>query len=143
MTTVRVGVPDETSAVVALYEAVGWTAYTADPAALARALEASTWVATAWHEERLVGLVRVLSDEVAIAWIQDVLVHPDHQRQGIGRALVEAALERFAGVRAVALLTDDRPEQHAFYRALGLANTRDLVRTPLNAWVRFRGIDLA
>src|SRR5262245_30752112 len=94
-----------------LYESVGWAAYTRDPQALARAVAHSTWVARAWDGSRLIGLARALSDEVAIAYLQDVLVHPEYQRHGVGRALVVACAERFAHVRMHVLMTDDEPRQ--------------------------------
>ena len=125
-------------ALIALYDSVGWSTYTRDPDALQRAVRNSTWVATAWEGEALIGLARVVSDEVAIAWLQDVLVHPDHHRTGVGRALVQAALRRFEGVRSFSLMTDDEPKQHAFYRSLGLEEIRAAHGGVLHCFVRFR-----
>lgn len=123
-------------ALTALYAAVGWSAYTADPAALARAVAASTFVVTLWEGDALVGLARCLSDDVAICYVQDILVHPDYQRQGLGRRLLERCLERFAHVRMTVLLTDDSPQQLNFYAALGFQNTTALPFA-LNTFVRF------
>jgi predicted N-acetyltransferase YhbS len=50
-----------------------------------------------------------------------VLVLPDEQRDGVGRALVQAVLDRYRTVRQKVLLTDDEPDQRAFYEALGYA----------------------
>ncbi len=41
--------------------------------------------------------------------VQDVLVRPDAQRSGVGRALVLRAFEPYASVRQKVLLTDDEP----------------------------------
>ena len=131
-----------TEELVALYDAVGWTTYTVDAAALTRAVCASTQVFTARRDGRLVGLARVLSDEVSIAYLQDILVHPDAQRMGVGRALMEACLARFSDVRAFVLMTDDRPQQLTFYASLGLSNTRTLTQVQLNTFVRFKGMTL-
>ena len=65
------------------------------------------------------------------------------RRLGLGRALVSDCLTRFAEVRQVVLLTDDRPEQLAFYRSLGFSNTRELETTRLNAFVRILGAELS
>ena len=66
---------------VALYDAVGWGVYTRDPDNLERAVRQSLWVSTARDARgQLVGLVRVVGDDATIAWVQDLLVHPDHQR---------------------------------------------------------------
>ena len=70
----------KTSKLAALYEAVGWSAYTQDEASLTRAGAQSLAVVTAWEgEERLVGLARAVGDGESILFIQDVLVHPEYQ----------------------------------------------------------------
>ena len=135
-----VAVGDELSAeeLVALYDAVGWTAYTRDPDGLVRAVANSTIVVTARDPSgALVGLARGLSDDVSILYLQDVLVHPDHQRMGIGRRLVTTCLERYAHVRQKVLLTDDDPAQRRFYDHLGFVRTTEFDAAPLNAYVRF------
>jgi ribosomal protein S18 acetylase RimI-like enzyme len=48
----------------------------------------------AWDERRLVGSVRVLTDGYFFATIPEILVDPAYQRRGIGRRLMELALER-------------------------------------------------
>lgn len=122
---------------VALYEAVGWTTYTRDPAVLQAAVQGSTHVVTARYGEELLGLARVVSDGASIAYLQDVLVRPELQREGVGRALVQAALEPFAHCRQKVLLTDDEPRQRAFYEALGWEEIRDHGDGTLRAFVQF------
>ena len=48
----------------------------------------------AWDAQRLVGSVRVLTDGYFFATIPEILVDPAYRRQGIGRRLMELALER-------------------------------------------------
>ncbi|XJS10480.1 GNAT family N-acetyltransferase [Aerococcaceae bacterium WGS1372] len=72
-----------------LYQSVGWTSYTQDLTILAKTLEGSRHYIIARTEGRLVGLVRSVGDGVFIAYIQDLLVHPDYHRQGIGTQLME------------------------------------------------------
>lgn len=124
-----------------LYTSVGWTAYTRDPAALQKAINNSTFVATARAHGELVGLARVLSDDVAIAYLQDILVRPDFQHRGVGTALLERCLRRFGHVRQKVLLTDDQGSQHAFYRSLGFADVGDLDEVELHAFVRISGLN--
>ncbi|MCP2014130.1 GNAT superfamily N-acetyltransferase [Deinococcus sp. HSC-46F16] len=122
---------------LSLYASVGWTSYTRDPEALACALRQSGFVWAAWDGAGdLIGLVRGVTDDVSILYVQDLLVRPEWQRRGVGRALMKAVLERYAHVMQMVLLTDDRPEQFAFYQSLGFHNTRDLVTTPTNAFYR-------
>lgn len=130
----------EIDEVLALYDAVGWTAYTNDDVTLRAALAGSSLVVAARRGAQLVGLARVISDGATICYVQDLLVHPDAQRSGVGRALMLAVLERYAGLRQKVLLTDDEPGQRAFYEALGFHESRDLGAAgagSLRAFIRF------
>ncbi len=108
-----------------LYGSVGWSAYTRDPEKLERALAGSALVATARDADgRLVGLVRTVGDGVSICYVQDLLVRPDRQRGGIGRALLEHVRARQAEGALLVLTTDaggteDGDRSHPFYRSLG------------------------
>lgn len=112
--------------VVDLYDAVGWSAYTADRESLLRGVAGSHLVLTARDDGgRLVGLARTLSDGATACYLQDLLVRPDGQRRGVGRALVVEVLRRYRDVRFVGLTTDaadvaDGGASQAFYRAVGL-----------------------
>jgi GNAT superfamily N-acetyltransferase len=120
-----------------LYGAVGWGAYTQDPATLERALAGSSAVVTARRGGELVGLARVVSDGAVIAYLQDVLVRPTAQREGIGRLLVDAAFAPFSEVRQQVLLTDAEPGQRAFYESLGFVEAHDH-EADLRSFVRLR-----
>lgn len=109
-----------------LYEAVGWSAYTRDPATLERALAGSDHVVTARRGGRLVGLARVITDGASIAYLQDILVDPECRRTGVGRRLFEAAFAPVAHVRQKVLVTDAEPGQRAFYEAVGFTEVHDL-----------------
>jgi len=122
---------------VALYEAVGWSAYTNAPRVLHAAIAGSSYVVAARRGQRLIGLARAISDDATICYLQDVLVLPEEQRNGVGRALVEAVLDRYRTVRQKVLLTDDEPGQRAFYEALGYAEVRAYGNGTLRAFVRF------
>lgn len=130
-------IPADLGEVVTLYRSVGWTVYADAPQVLGAALSGSSRVVVARRGGVLVGLVRVISDGATICFLQDVLVHPEAQRAGIGRRLVEAALQPYTSVRQKVLLTDDEPGQRAFYESLGYSETRDFGAGTLRAFVRF------
>ncbi|MBX3311216.1 MAG: GNAT family N-acetyltransferase [Cryobacterium sp.] len=122
-----------------LYNSVGWSAYTKEPSRLWRALENSTCVVVARDTVGdLVGLARAISDDATICYVQDLLVHPDFQRRGVGRGLLQKLLARFDDLRQVVLITDDDPEQRKFYEALGLIEGADFTPTPLRMFARIR-----
>ena len=112
--------------VLALYQAVGWTAYTEDADKLERGFARSLLTLAAVEGDELLGLVRVVGDGETVVWIQDILVKPPRQRQGIGKSLLRAVLDRYQGVRQVMLMTDDSPATLAFYRSMGFAPMAEL-----------------
>lgn len=127
---------------VSLYDAVGWGAYTQDPEGLQRGIANSTFVVSARHDGHLVGLARVLSDDMSIVYVQDVLVSPQHQRKGIGKELLQRCLDQFSHVRQRMLLTDDEPHQHRLYKSLGFHDVSKLEGAALHAFVDIAGADL-
>ncbi len=114
------------SEVLPLYASVGWNAYTDNPEALREGFAHSLLVLAAYEDGELCGLVRAVGDGHTVVLIQDLLVHPAHQRRGIGKALMQAVLERYAHVRQMELATDDTPGNLAFYRALGFRDMREM-----------------
>ena len=124
---------------LALYDAVGWSAYTDEPERLRAAIAGSSFVVTARRGIRLVGLARAISDGAMDCYLQDVLVAPDQQRSGIGRALVSAVMDHYSGAWRKVLLTGDEPRQHAFYESLGWTEIRDVDGGTIRAFVRFDG----
>ena len=65
------------------------------------------------------------------AWIEDVVVHQDYRRQGIGRNLLEylVAWAKARGATRVQLVADRENESaDFFYQALGWQSTQLLVR---------------
>ena len=105
--------------ILPLYESVGWTAYTDRPDVLRKGFENSLLCLAAYESDRMIGLVRAVGDGQTVVLIQDILVHPAYQRQGVGTRLMDAMLKRFSNVRQVQLLTDDTPKTVSFYESLG------------------------
>ena len=112
--------------ILRLYGAVGWMAYTDNAAALREGFGHSLLTLAAYEGDELLGLVRAVGDGATVVFIQDILVLPDRQRQGIGTALMKAVLERYPDVRQIELTADDTPEAAAFYRSLGFSEMSEL-----------------
>ena len=112
--------------ILQLYTQVGWTAYTEDMPALERGYKNSLLVLAAYENEELLGIVRVVGDGATIILVQDILVYPQKQRQGIGTSLLKAVLERYADVRQIQLVTDNTPKTVAFYQSLGFVELEKL-----------------
>jgi GNAT superfamily N-acetyltransferase/predicted enzyme related to lactoylglutathione lyase len=78
----------------ALVRAVGWAGNT-NLGAAAAALRNTLFAVVAVEGERAVGMARVVGDGAAAFYVQDVMVLPDRQRQGIGTALMGAVMGYF------------------------------------------------
>ena len=104
---------------LALYSSVGWTNYTNNPTMLEEAVRASLWNLAVYDKEELVAYIRLVGDGHSVLLVQDLLVRPDHQRQGIGKKLLEEALATFPHVYQRLLVTERSEKNLAFYQSLG------------------------
>jgi len=105
--------------VLHLYQAVGWTNYTNQPQMLAQALSHSLATYLARDGEKIVGLVRLVGDGFSSVFVQDLIVLPSYQRQGIGRSLLKEALEDYKDAYQVQLVTEQTEKNLGFYRFMG------------------------
>ncbi|MFS9298515.1 GNAT family N-acetyltransferase [Streptococcus oralis] len=105
--------------VLHLYQAVGWTNYTHQPQMLEKSLSHSLAIYLALDGEAIVGLVRLVGDGFSSVFVQDLIVLPSHQRQGIGSALMKEALGDFKEVYQIQLATEQTEKNLGFYRFLG------------------------
>ncbi len=87
-------VPDP-KAIAELYDAAKLRRPTSDPARLKRMFQGSNVVLTIWEERekrfgnRLVALLRGWTDYNYDGYVCDLAVHPDFQKHGLGRDLLE------------------------------------------------------
>ena len=102
-----------------LYDSVEWYAYTQNPQNLYVAVQNSLSVFQAWEKDKLVGQIRAVGDGISILYIQDILISPDYQNQGIGTALIKRMLGAYPNVRQRVLLTEEAPDVRHFYEKCG------------------------
>ena len=113
--------------ILPLYEAVGWTNYTTKPEMLKAAFENSLHVLAAFTEEGiLVGVLRAVGDGASILFIQDILVTPEYQHQGIGTKLLQQTLEKYKNVYQIQLATDNSMKTISFYESNGFTSLTSL-----------------
>ena len=105
--------------VLHLYQAVGWTNYTNQPQMLEQALSHSLVIYLALDGNAVVGLIRLVGDGFSSVFVQDLIVLPTYQRQGIGSALMKQALGDFKGAYQVQLVTEQTEKNVGFYRSIG------------------------
>ena len=105
--------------VLHLYQAVGWTNYTNQPQMLEQALPHSLAVYLAFDGEKIVGLIRLVGDGFSSVLVQDLIVLPIYQRQGIGSLLMKEALKDYKDAYQVQLVTEETEKNVRFYRSMG------------------------
>ena len=108
-----------------LYNDVGWSAYTGDRPRLKKAIKNSLKVLTAWDDDKLVGLIRVVGDDQTIIYIQDILVLQDYQGRGIGSHLLNRVLADYQAIRQVILMTEQTEKTIRFYEKCGMVKISD------------------
>ncbi|MDA8232456.1 MAG: GNAT family N-acetyltransferase [Magnetospirillum sp.] len=72
---------------------------------------------TAWHEERLVGIARSLTDFTYVAYLADLAVDAEYQRKGIGTRLVQETKRRLGRECMIVLLS--APKANDYYAKIG------------------------
>ena len=102
-----------------LYQAVGWTNYTNQPQMLEQALSHSLATYLARDGEEIVGLVRLVGDGFSSVFVQDLIVLPSYQRQGIGSNLMKEALADYKDAYQIQLATEQTEKTLGLYRSLG------------------------
>lgn len=105
-----------------LYTEVGWTAYTENMSVLEQGYKNSLLVLAAYENGELLGIIRCVGDGFTIVFVQDILVFPKKQHQGIGTALLKAVLKKYPNVRQIELATDNTPKNVNFYKSLGFSD---------------------
>ena len=114
----------ERAEVLALYRANDWSS--ADkPDQLMAALANSHALVCARIDGRLVGLGNAISDGHLVVYYPHLLVDPAYQRLGVGRRMMAALAERYAGFHQQMLTADGKAI--AFYESLGFARAGQTV----------------
>ena len=112
--------------ILSLYASVGWTAYTDHPDVLRNGFANSMLLLAAYEGEQLLGIIRAVGDGHTIVFVQDILVFPEHQRKGIGSALLKAILDKYSHVRQIELATDNTRKTISFYKSMGFREMSEI-----------------
>jgi GNAT superfamily N-acetyltransferase len=73
-----------------LRKAVQWEEY--DESVIEKALPTTLYCVCAYVDGALIGMARVIGDAGLVYYIQDVIVLPEYQHQGIGAQLMDAVM---------------------------------------------------
>lgn len=96
------------------------------PEALLRVLQSSDHVVVAIRNDKVIGFVTALSDDVLSAFITLLEVVPEEQDKGIGHSLINQILDEIGQIYMVDLVCDANLSR--FYAELGFAATTGMSR---------------
>lgn len=109
--------PLKAADVAAVFDASGIRRPTNDLARIERMFANANLVISAWHEGKLVGVCRALTDFSYCCYLSDLAVDKAFQNRGIGRQLI-ANVRSVIG-EEVALILVSAPEAIAYYPKAG------------------------
>ncbi|MCM3496427.1 GNAT family N-acetyltransferase [Paenibacillus lactis] len=110
--------PEDFTALLELYETLGWNFLNLDIRDL-QAMCAGSWYSVyAYEGERLVGMGRVISDGVLTGLLCGICVHPDVQARGIGTGIVQRLVMQCEKFGVIPQLLCEQ-ELEGYYERLG------------------------
>lgn len=80
-----------------LRASVGWKKLSEEQAIMA--LKNSIYTVTAYIDDKVVGMGRMVGDGAVICYIQDLVVHPSYQKLGVGDALMNKLIDHAKSLR--------------------------------------------
>jgi hypothetical protein len=112
--------------ILGLYARLGWTNYTDKPEMLKNAYLNSLKIYGAYVDDKLIGIIRVVGDGYSVIFIQDLLVHLEFQRKGVGTLLLKKVLCEYDSVYQKHLITEDTEKTILFYKSLGFVDNSEI-----------------
>lgn len=103
--------------VAAVFESSGIRRPTDDLARIERMFANANLVISAWHENKLVGICRALTDFSYCCYLSDLAIDKAYQKHGIGSELINHVQEVIGDEVALILLSS--PEAMNYYPKLG------------------------
>lgn len=118
--TYRHNLPLDPHDVVRVFRSSGITRPVDDLPRIARMFAAPALTISAWHETRLVGLSRSLTDYAYCCYLSDLAVDKEYQGLGIGKALVERTRDTVGDEVSIVLLS--APGAMSYYPSLSFSS---------------------
>ena len=104
--------------VIELYDAAGLPRPTTDKERIQKMFDHSNLIVTGWHNDRLVGVSRSITDWVWSCYLADLAVHPDYKKSGIGKEMVRRTKEKLGEQSMILLLSV--PTAMEYYPKIGM-----------------------
>jgi ribosomal protein S18 acetylase RimI-like enzyme len=102
----------------------GWSHRVDDGANFYKLLENSHVRLVALKDHRIIGFIRAITDQISNGYISMLVVHPYFRRQGIGKALINAAIS-YVNPSVTWVLRPGRPGAADFFAAIGFNQSEE------------------
>lgn len=99
--------------VIQVYRSSGIQRPIDDIPRMQKIFQESNCVVSAWANQRLIGIARTLTDFVYVAYLADLAVAAEYQKQGIGKSLIQTTRATLGD--GVTLLLLSAPSAMAYY----------------------------
>ena len=104
--------------IIELYDSAGLPRPTNDKERIQKMFESSNLIVTAWNNDLLIGVSRSITDWVWSCYLADLAIHPDYQKDGIGKKLVQLTKDKLGDESMMLLLSV--PTAMEYYPKIGM-----------------------
>ncbi len=113
----KTGVVPSTEAVIQVYASAGLNRPIQDTERIAKMYANSNLIVSAWHNDKLIGIARSLTDFCYCCYLSDLAVSEKYKKLGIGKKLIDITLENLG--EQVTLLLLSAPGAMEYYPKVG------------------------
>ena len=113
----RTDITPDIDQIIDVYNSSGINRPTTDKERIAKMYDNSNLIATAWDNDKLVGISRSLTDFYYCCYLSDLAVRKDYQASGIGKKLIELTRNEVGEQTALLLLS--APTAMDYYPKVG------------------------
>ncbi|MGE3653810.1 MAG: GNAT family N-acetyltransferase [Flavobacteriales bacterium] len=101
----KTGIIPATELIIDLYNSSGLNRPTTDVERITNMYANSNLIVSAWHNEKLVGISRSLTDFCYCCYLSDLAVREEYKSSGIGKKLIELTREKIGEQTMLLLLS--------------------------------------
>jgi predicted N-acetyltransferase YhbS len=113
----KINVPLATPDILRVYNGSGIRRPTHDVPRIEKMFAQANLIASAWEDDKLIGIARALTDHSYCCYLSDLAVDHDHQRQGVGHQLIQALRDQLSDQVSLILLS--APDAMDYYPKVG------------------------
>lgn len=113
----RLDIIPDTKQIIEVYNSSGINRPTTDKERIKKMYDNSNLVATAWDNDKLVGISRSLTDFFYCCYLSDLAVRQEYKSKGIGKKLIALTKEKIGDQTMLLLLS--APTAMDFYPKVG------------------------